>query len=766
VVTAHCESHTSDVPFRAVARLFRASMGIDHLDDAAARALVRSRFSDADAGDLRLLEDFLGIADAELPDSDVAADARRRRLAALINAAALAQSEPSVYVIEDVHWIDDSSESMLAQMISVIPQTPTLVLITSRPEYQGTLSRISGAQTIGLRPLTAEQGSTLAAELLGIDPSLADVVAQVSARAAGNPFFAEEMVRDLAERGVLEGTRGAYALRGDAGDIDVPATLQATIGARIDRLGAAAKHTLGAAAVIGSRFDARLLDDVVETVDVTPLIAAELIDQVKFGRHDEYAFRHPLIRAVAYETQLKSDRAELHRRLAAIIETHDPLSADENAALIAEHLEAAGDKHDAFRWHLRAGTWLANRDFAAARTSWRRAQRIADTLRDDDSERESMRIAPRALLCGSAHRLGGGTETGFEELRELCTAAGDMRSLAVGYNGHMTVKLFEGRRREASRLADELISLIELIGDPALTAALSLAPSTVKCETREMAEVLRLTQRVISLAGDGTSDDARFIGSPLALAFALRGQARACLGLAGWREDMRKAPTIAQNYNPLTRQAVSFYTYGFAIPHGVLLPDENALRETAETLAIAEHAADNTTFSVARLARGVILAQFGGAHREAGLELLASMRDDGGTEAVLTVPIAEFHIAQERARMGDLDGAVALSEAAMKRLLDSGESTWTALAATTLAEALIQRRDAEDLDHAQSVMDQLASMPTDPGFVLHDIMLLRLGTLMAGARRDESGYQDYRNRYRSMARRLGFEGHMAWAAEL
>ena len=87
-----------------------------------------------------------------------------------------------------------------------------------------------------------------------------------------------------------------------------------------------------------------------------------------------------------------------------------------------------------------------------------------------------------------------------------------MRSLAIGYNGHMTVKLFEGRRREASRLADEMISLIELIGDPALTAALSLAPSTVKCETREMAEVLRLTQRVISLAGDGTSEDARFIG--------------------------------------------------------------------------------------------------------------------------------------------------------------------------------------------------------------------------------------------------------------
>lgn len=377
-----------------------------------------------------------------------------------------------------------------------------------------------------------------------------------------------------------------------------------------------------------------------------------------------------------------------------------------------------------------------------------------------------MRITPRALLCGSAHRLGSGTETGFDELRELCMATGDLRSLAIGYNGHMTVKLFEGRRREASQLADEMIGLLESFDDPALTAALSLAPSTVKCETRDMAEVLRLTQRVIDLAGDGMSEDARFIGSPIALALALRGQARACLGRAGWKDDMRKAPTIAQNYNPLTRQAVGFYTYGFAVPHGMLLPDEKALRETAETLANAEHAADNTTFFVARLARGVTLVRLGGADHEAGVELLASMRDEGGTEAVLTVPIAESHIALERARIGDHDGAVAIAEHALKRLVDSGESTWTAFATAALVESLIQRRDDGDLEHAQSVMNQLSAMRTDPEYVLHDITLLRLRALMAAARGDDAGYRENRSRYRAMAERLGFEGHMAWAAEL
>ena len=90
--------------------------------------------------------------------------------------------------------------------------------------------------------------------------------------------------------------------------------------------------------------------------DLHELVDAELIDQVVFTPHAEYAFRHPLIRTVAYESQLKSDRAELHRRLAAAIELRDPDSADENAALIADHLEAAGDLHAAFNWHMRAGT--------------------------------------------------------------------------------------------------------------------------------------------------------------------------------------------------------------------------------------------------------------------------------------------------------------------------------------------------------------------------------------------------------------------------
>ena len=142
-------------------------------------------------------------------------DARRRRLTALVNAASLARTEPAVFVIEDAHWIDEVSESMLAGFLTVTPQTPSLVLVTYRPEYRGAFTRVADAQTIALAPLSDSETAALVAELLGPDPSVGVLGRTIAERAAGNPFFAEEMVRELAERGVLRGNRGAYMSTAD-----------------------------------------------------------------------------------------------------------------------------------------------------------------------------------------------------------------------------------------------------------------------------------------------------------------------------------------------------------------------------------------------------------------------------------------------------------------------------------------------------------------------------------------------------------------------
>ena len=280
VFTAYCESHATDIAFHVVARLLRATTGVRGLDAPAARDRVRSRVPDADPEDVLLFDDLLGIADPEVKLPKIDPDARRRRLTALVNAASLARQTPAVYVIEDAHWIDEVSESMLAEFFTVIPQTPSLVLVTYRPEYRGALSRVAGAQTIALAPLSDSETAALVSELLGSDPSVGGVVTMITEKAAGNPFFAEEMVRDLAERGVLRGNRSAYESTADAGEVSVPATVQATIAARIDRLNPKAKRTLSTAAVIGAKFSRDLL----ETLGIDPvledLVSGEFIDQI------------------------------------------------------------------------------------------------------------------------------------------------------------------------------------------------------------------------------------------------------------------------------------------------------------------------------------------------------------------------------------------------------------------------------------------------------------------------------------------------------
>ena len=150
VFSTFCESHAGDISFHVVARLLRAIGGISDLDGEAARARVRARFRRRDPQDLVLLDDLLGIRDpdTELPQIDPAA--RRRRLTALINAVSLARTEPVLYILEDAHWIDAVSESMLAEFLKVIPKTPAMALITYRPHYHGALAQVPGAQTVAL----------------------------------------------------------------------------------------------------------------------------------------------------------------------------------------------------------------------------------------------------------------------------------------------------------------------------------------------------------------------------------------------------------------------------------------------------------------------------------------------------------------------------------------------------------------------------------------------------------------------------------------
>ena len=769
VFWAFCESHARDISFGVVARLLRAGSGVADVDGEAARTRAREQVPDADPQDLLLLDDLLGIADPEVSLPQIDPDARRRRLTALINSASLARTEPALYIIEDAHWIDAVSESMLAEFLTVIARTPSMVLITSRPEYDGALTRVRGAQTIALAPLGDSDTATLLGELLGSHPSVGELAAIIAERAAGNPFFAEEMVRELVQRGVLAGEHGGYVCRADITELSVPATVQAAIEARIDRLTTPAKQTLNAAAVIGARFGAELLAALGIDPVVDELLGAELIDQVRFTPSAEYAFRHPLIRAVAYESQLKSDRAEVHRRLAAAIESSNTESADQNAALIAEHMEAAGDREAAYGWHMRAATWSTHRDIGAARVSWERARQIADALPDDHPSRIQMRIAPRTMLCGAGWRVDAHVAGHFQELRELCSIAGDKASLALGMTGMVMDHMMHARLREASQLASEQMALLESIGDPALTVGAGSMAILIKYRTGEIADVLRWSQTVIDWADGDPAKGNLVVGSPLALALVWRGVARFWLGRDGWRQDLDDAVAMARNVDRATHALVLFWKHGWAITNGVLVADDSAVRELHEALQMAERSGDDTELGLIKYILGIALGtRDDAADHQRGMELMAQVREMCVDQRFYQseLPGFELHAARDRALRGDCEGAIPVIRRVVNEFFEAGQLAYGAVVTTYLVEALLDRGNEGDVTEAQGAIDRAAKLPPDESLVLRDVWLLRPRALVARARGDDDAYRELANRYGALAKSLGFEGHIAMAAAM
>ena len=327
--------------------------------------------------------------------------------------------------------------------------------------------------------------------------------------------------------------------------------------------------------------------------------------------------------------------------------------------------------------------------------------------------------------------------------------------------------LYQGRVREASQLASEDWTLIESIGDPTLTVGLSMPVIYAKGVGAEFCDALRWSHRAIDLA-DGDPFKGNFIfGSPLAVALTLRGVARYGLGRPGWRDDLRHGLAMARGADPVSYAAVVAYAYFGGIPMGVLSPDDSVVDEIEDALRIADRSGDDFAVAFTWATRGVALVhRHTAAERDRGQKLLAEVSEvflrQGHNLAEL--PIVNVYVARERARRGDRDDAIPVMRAALDDLFREGQLLlWGIPATGVLVETLLDRGTDADVAEAEAAIERLAVAPADEGLVIRDIWLLRLRALMARARGDAAAYADFRDRYRDMARTLGFEGHIAWA---
>jgi adenylate cyclase len=237
------------------------------------------------------------------------------------------------------------------------------------------------------------------------------------------------------------------------------------------------------------------------------------------------------------------------------------------------------------------------------------------------------------------------------------------------------------------------------------------------------------------------------------------------MNIPGWREDFDTANAMARGFEPAVLAATMSTSYITTFAHGIRLPDANAIRETGELLSLAEQAGELFTLRMAQTTRAVVLVRRDGPELKAGLDLFARVRAAARDERFGSsfLPIADIEIARDKIRSGDLTAAIEMSRDVVNELFECGWGMWIAPATSVLVEALLQRGGDDDFWEAQTAVKRLAAAPTDPGFVINELWLLRLRTLLAQAERDEATYWDFRDRYRKMATDLGFEGHMAMA---
>jgi class 3 adenylate cyclase/tetratricopeptide (TPR) repeat protein len=542
VFQAQGQAHGKSIPFMPILQMLRAFFGIGDGDpEQLAREKIAGRallLDAAFADDLPLIFDFLGVPDPERPVPQMSPEARQRALADVLCRLVgnPTRKKTLMLVFEDLHWIDEGSQTMVDGLVEGFRGTRTLVLANYRPEYAPPWSGDPCWQAIKLAPLRQEDSRELLRDLAGEDPSLDGLDEPIHERTGGNPFFIEEIVRELAESGYLEGERGAYRLAKPIEDAGVPVTVQAVLAARIDRLDADAKQLLQVASVLGKEVSAEALgmaaglgEEEMET-SLRELIAGGFLYEAELYPQRLLAFRHPLTREVAYGTQLAEQRERTHAAAArALIDLNPPDRWDELAALIADHLRQGGQRLEAARWSARAAYWAGHSRPHDALRLWHDAMELTDEM-EENEEVAALAIHSRLLQLQYAWRVGMSREEEGRlaaEAEEIATRQNDLHSLVLlkvatavrpGLPHHGPTWL------EAVR---ETVALADQSEDRHLRAAVRGAGAYAYLCNADFEGFERILDEMLEIVGDDGSVGANIVlGSPIAWGLMGKGMVR------------------------------------------------------------------------------------------------------------------------------------------------------------------------------------------------------------------------------------------------
>ena len=445
-------------------------------------------------------------------------DAARRRKhifdAALAMSVRGAARRPLVFVFEDLHWVDTSTEEYLAALIDSIGASRILVLATHRLGYSPPFGTRSFATRLTLSPLSEADALAMAGRMLGVEGFPPDVTRALLDKAEGVPLFVEEVTKTFLDLGILERENGGLRLVRPIADVTVPDTIHDIIMARLDRLGDEGKRTVQLASVIGRQFLRRLLERIAGLPGelegfLQELKALEIIYEQGRLPEPAYIFKHAVIQDVAYRSLLVQRRKELHRVVGRAIEELYPDRLAEHYEELAHHFVEGDEWNDALRYSVLAGDRAAHAYASAeARKHYAQALAVAERARPTPSDRELASVHEKLGAVLSILAEFDASVTEYERALALLRRAGDRKQEVATLLGLANVYVWGHKKPEqVFATVDQALAIAVEIGDTAGQAGCHALRGEARSDVygptaesmRDSAEAVRLARE----AGDG-----------------------------------------------------------------------------------------------------------------------------------------------------------------------------------------------------------------------------------------------------------------------
>jgi DNA-binding SARP family transcriptional activator len=454
--------------FHIVKKLLRSILGIEEADDSAAAAGkvaagIASLGADPSLRSPLLFSLDIPPDDREWASLPVSERVRRVRNAASVVVALTAEARPLVVLVEDLHWIDADSASVLDRLIDSIATRRIFLLMTFRPDYHHAWGSRSNYSQMRLDPLPRGEAESLLRMLLGDDSSVRGPAAFIAERTDGVPLFIEETVQALAQSGALTGKPGAYAAGGEITSPRVPATIQSVIAARIDRLAPSERWLLQNAAIIGRHVSLKVLatvaglDEEAASEGVLKLQSAGFLYETQLFPLQVFTFKHALVQKVAYDSLVHADRKLLHGRLIDALESTLPHLIDDYVEKLGEHAINAERWDKAVEYLLRSARRALQRSSHNLALSFlgKGLQILAKRPKSRERDRLELDYQKLAGVAWMAAKGWSAVEvlTAYERAEALCDALADETERFIALRGRAQYYMISGQPRSAQAIS-------------------------------------------------------------------------------------------------------------------------------------------------------------------------------------------------------------------------------------------------------------------------------------------------------------------------